>query len=204
MTDALRFRKKPLVIEAWRWTGDPKIAASSPPEWLVDAINKEGAPNTTPGMVMRIGDQLHIATLEGVVVARPGDWVIRGIKGELYPCKPAIFDSTYAPAQQASKVIEEGLEAAQRIISIDEGGPEDEVEYLDSVAVARALDEMQRPPLDWAVAFFADAADFNVTCFEAYGEGHVPADAMELYELGKKARAIIEKKAEPTDDKVPI
>ena len=41
---------------------------------------------------------MSILTLEGVVIAQPGDWIIRGVKGELYPCKPDIFAATYEPA----------------------------------------------------------------------------------------------------------
>lgn len=41
---------------------------------------------------------VHIRTLEGVMTAREGDWLIRGVAGELYPCKPEIFDATYEPA----------------------------------------------------------------------------------------------------------
>jgi hypothetical protein len=40
---------------------------------------------------------LNIATLEGVMQARPGDWTIEGVKGEVYPCKPDIFEATYEP-----------------------------------------------------------------------------------------------------------
>lgn len=43
-------------------------------------------------------DCFLIQTLEGVMRAYPGDWIIRGVKGELYPCKPDIFDATYEPA----------------------------------------------------------------------------------------------------------
>jgi hypothetical protein len=43
----------------------------------------------------------EIHTLEGVMVANPGDWIITGIKGERYPCKPEIFAATYEPADEA-------------------------------------------------------------------------------------------------------
>lgn len=42
--------------------------------------------------------QWDIETLEGTMTARPGDWIIRGVKGEIYPCKPDIFAATYEPA----------------------------------------------------------------------------------------------------------
>jgi hypothetical protein len=64
------------------------------PRWLSDAI----AIGPAQGGVFRIGDELHVFTLEGVTVASDGDWIIRGIKGELYACKPDIFALTYEPA----------------------------------------------------------------------------------------------------------
>jgi hypothetical protein len=80
----MKYRKKPVVIDAVQWTGDnwPEIAAFH----RGDAFNVTRTPD---------GNELNIATLEGVMVARPGDWVIRGVKGELYPCKPDIFEQTY-------------------------------------------------------------------------------------------------------------
>lgn len=86
-----KFRKKPVVIEAFKWTGDQDQIED--PEWIVDAI--------------RSGDvffededpRMKIETLEGVMVANPGDYIIKGIKGEIYPCKPDIFQLTYEPAE---------------------------------------------------------------------------------------------------------
>ncbi|WP_422929019.1 hypothetical protein [Singulisphaera sp. PoT] len=46
----------------------------------------------------RIIGQLCIPTPEGVMLANPGDWIITGVKGEVYPCKPDIFEATYEPA----------------------------------------------------------------------------------------------------------
>jgi hypothetical protein len=44
-------------------------------------------------------DELIISTLEGDLRASPGDWIIRGVKGEFYPCKPDIFAATYEPVE---------------------------------------------------------------------------------------------------------
>lgn len=79
------FRKKPVVIEAVQWTGDNHQEVS--------ALGKiiEGSPR-------RKDRALPIQTLEGVMLANVGDWIIKGVKGELYPCKPDIFASTYEPA----------------------------------------------------------------------------------------------------------
>jgi len=47
---------------------------------------------------------ISIPTLEGVMTASPGDWIIRGVKGEFYPCKPDIFEATYEPALNEDQV----------------------------------------------------------------------------------------------------
>lgn len=80
-----QFRKRPVVIEAVQWDG--KLTT------LVQLGNY-----TTPvGQDLGSRD-LTIETLEGYITAKPGDWVIKGVKGELYPCKPDIFAETYDPA----------------------------------------------------------------------------------------------------------
>jgi len=87
------FRKKPVVIEAVQF-GGPLIAAHDAPLWLLDAFN-EGT------VYYQGGDTpyLTVKTLEGDHRADKGDWIIRGVKGELYPCKPDIFAMTYEPAE---------------------------------------------------------------------------------------------------------
>lgn len=82
------FSKKPVVIEAFQWTGG--ITQTKDPEWIVAAIRAGDAEIIFP--------TLRIKTLEGVMAASPGDWIIKGIKGELYPCKDEIFKATYEPA----------------------------------------------------------------------------------------------------------
>ena len=84
------WRKKPVVIEAFRWAGD--LDEMENPEWFCQAMRD--------GMVIPGTSQaaLLIETLEGTHRANRGDWIIRGIKGEIYPCKPDIFEMTYDPA----------------------------------------------------------------------------------------------------------
>lgn len=88
-----KYRKKPVVVDAFQWTGGPD--QTEDPEWIVEAIkqgtvrfNDEGTDQVT----------MEIATLEGNHIARQGDYIIKGIKGEIYPCKPDIFEQTYEPA----------------------------------------------------------------------------------------------------------
>lgn len=83
-----KYRKKPVVIEAVQWNGhnrhelievlqvDPKVFVATSP----------------------LGESLFIQTLEGEMRAEKGDWIIKGVKGEVYPCKPLIFEATYEPA----------------------------------------------------------------------------------------------------------
>ena len=84
----MKFRKKPVVVEAWQNTNNPR----STPLWLNDAWR-----NANVRFVG--GGAIDIHTLEGVMRAELGDWIIRGVKGELYPCKPDIFEATYEVAE---------------------------------------------------------------------------------------------------------
>ncbi len=99
----MKFRKKPVVIEAvqLRWdtwddmcahAGVGKLADGKPEGTYVDADGKA----TEDASLGKIG--LLIPTLEGLMLGVQDDWIIRGIKGELYPCKPDIFEATYEPA----------------------------------------------------------------------------------------------------------
>jgi hypothetical protein len=95
----MRFRKKPVVVDAVQWTGTwSKII-----DWL-DAISgaRFPVPIGTRPPIIRKEDCLEIDTLEGVMRADPGDWIICGIKGEFYPCKPDIFSATYEAVEEAS------------------------------------------------------------------------------------------------------
>jgi len=78
------FRKKPVEVEAFCWNGE---TLNKRPEWLQ-------GPD-----VLYDGHQgvLLIDTLEGTMTAQRGDWIIKGVVGEIYPCKPDIFAATYEP-----------------------------------------------------------------------------------------------------------
>lgn len=84
-----QFRKKPVVIEAWELTRDNH-------QWLANEIATAGYNvrhwSRPP---MRAVSGLVIETLEGNMEAAYGDWIIKGVKGEFYPCKPDIFAATY-------------------------------------------------------------------------------------------------------------
>jgi len=81
----MKFRKKPVEVEAEQWTGD----------------NWEEIKRFAGDAVVLITDtrQIEICTLEGTMTANVADWIIRGVQGEFYPCKPAIFKATYEAAE---------------------------------------------------------------------------------------------------------
>ena len=82
------YRKKPVVIEAVQFTGDFGNI-----EKLIQWSNKQVWQNTS-GFGEFLGT-LSINTLEGVMTASKGDFIIKGVQGEFYPCKPDIFEKTY-------------------------------------------------------------------------------------------------------------
>lgn len=94
-----KFRKKPVEIEAVQWTGANlrEVLTFTGKhdrfnEWFEDFKDYQKH-------VSKSGDIFKIFTLEGVMEASPGDWIIRGVQGEHYPCKPDIFEATYDPVQ---------------------------------------------------------------------------------------------------------
>ena len=84
----VRYCKKPIVVEAWQWKGSGLQADA--PSWILAYrdINNIQVKQWQDGT-------LTVPTLEGLHIASIGDWIIRGIKGEIYPCKPDIFEATY-------------------------------------------------------------------------------------------------------------
>src|SRR5438046_844247 len=95
----MKFRKKPVEIEARQFTtnndGDNRnmnelvvwINSSPPPDSYPRPVNANSAHHN--------GTDIFINTLEGEHRATVGDWIIKGVKGEFYPCKPDIFEATY-------------------------------------------------------------------------------------------------------------
>jgi hypothetical protein len=79
------YRKKPVAIEAFQWFGT--INRYSAPSWFLEAMQNN--------VVYFVDNKLRIDTLEGTYRASIGDFIIQGVKGEIYPCKPDIFKETY-------------------------------------------------------------------------------------------------------------
>lgn len=92
---ATKFRKKPVVIEAMQfdgsWQSAQPILVWMETDRPLDRSGARWSDNNGAGPF------IHINTLEGEMTASPGDWIIKGVKGEFYPCKPDIFEQTYEP-----------------------------------------------------------------------------------------------------------
>ena len=93
MSKPERFRKKPVVIEAMLYTVG---ACRAIHDWIeVEHEDTDGMDDADVEELCSAG--IEIVTLEGAMIAEVGDWIIRGVKGEFYPCKPDIFAATYDP-----------------------------------------------------------------------------------------------------------
>lgn len=88
----MKYRKKPVVIEAVRWNGMNKseIEQFAGDNVKIEVIRESNAEYGIPSQI-----DCMIKTLEGDMMASPGDYIIKGVKGEFYPCKPDIFEKTY-------------------------------------------------------------------------------------------------------------
>ena len=79
----MKYRKKPVVIEAVRYMLDETL-----PDWFIDRV-------TSNTIITHADGTCDINTLEGVMKANKGDYIILGVNGEVYPCKLDIFEKTY-------------------------------------------------------------------------------------------------------------
>ena len=89
-----KFRKRPVVIEAEQLHGNPDGSGPIP------AGVNYGWPSSLMEGPHRLSGKYWVQTLEGPLVAQIGDWIITGVKGERYPCKPDIFEATYEPVEE--------------------------------------------------------------------------------------------------------
>lgn len=95
----MRYRKKPVVIEAFQ------LGIDYIPDWFMDAVtaNEVILHGLSSGFDRVPDTNADIHTLEGWHHANYGDYIIRGVKGEIYPCKPDIFQMTYEPEKDGDK-----------------------------------------------------------------------------------------------------
>lgn len=143
-----KFRKKPVVIEAWQMS-DQAIT----PDWIAEAIKA--------GRIVVTDTEVLIPTLEGEMRVSDGDWIICGVKGEFYPCKPDIFAATYEPEQPtASEALrpEPAGESTAPLLSSTVGGRI----YRECVEIARLASGQ-----DWSdTTTAAEMAEFIATAIE--------------------------------------
>ena len=83
----MKYRKKPVVIEAFRFQID-----AAAPDWFMDRV-------TDNIIIIHEDGTCDINTLEGIMKSDKGDYIILGVNGEVYPCKPDIFEKTYDKAE---------------------------------------------------------------------------------------------------------
>ena len=88
MSNVKQYRKKPVVIEAVLWD-ETKETFELLKDMGMESTSSQS--HVTENYVRR----MHIETLEGSMLANNGDYIIKGVKGEFYPCKPDIFEATY-------------------------------------------------------------------------------------------------------------
>lgn len=115
-----QYRKKPIVIEAAQYDGDNEFDIK---DWAQGVI-------TSPFTYGKNPPNLEIKTLEGVMQANVGDWIIKGVKGEFYPCKPDVFAATYEPVEPTTNCSKLGSKFA-----IKQVGSEGYVIYRENVFI---------------------------------------------------------------------
>ncbi len=95
----MKYIKNPIVIEAIQFTAE-KINGKFPKDVIVNWINEGSNDDNLIAYHEDDGDYIYIHTLEGNMKARLGDYIIKGIAGEFYPCKPEIFKATYQMVEE--------------------------------------------------------------------------------------------------------
>ncbi len=98
-----KYRKKPVVIEAIQWDGSWDGKSSIEAHW--PALSTSCLDSHPPSKTIR---RWHIRTLEGHHEVSVGDYIIKGVKGEFYPCKPDIFQMTYEEVPDGADTRSEG------------------------------------------------------------------------------------------------
>lgn len=142
------FTKKPVTIEAFQWTGGPD--QKDDPEWIVDAIRSGRVYFKNPETP---DVKMVILTLEGDMTASIGDWINKGVKGELYPCKPDIFAETYDLAEAAGHVglpvkgYQKQSDTAVAIVNQNKLLEERVLRQIETIVMAGLTSEL-RPPAD--------------------------------------------------------
>jgi hypothetical protein len=131
----MKFRKKPVVIEAMQFNGLEDYLKIVDWAKSFDESIADGFGYTTPIML--------IPTLEGTMSASPGDWIIRGVNGEFYPCKPDIFEKTYDKVELPKEI---SLSPLTITFNIDPNTVEPE--FLEDIKFEEIKGDVYDIPLD--------------------------------------------------------
>lgn len=89
----MKFRKKPVIIEAIQYLGNDNL------DVVLNFIGRDKG-TYIPSRQKNVDPVIATQTLEGCMTANKGDWIIRGVKGEYYPCKPDIFKAIYEAVEE--------------------------------------------------------------------------------------------------------
>ena len=116
-----KFRKKPVVIEAFRLNERGLIAE----DWFWDAVTRNDIVTHCFGKHEPDPAWCEIKTLEGTMIANAGDYIIQGVHGEIYPCKADIFQKTYTEDKPKTNAV-----TVQEWISVEDGLPEEKVNCI--------------------------------------------------------------------------
>ena len=141
----MKYRKKPVVIEAFKSNSRGLIGE----EWFWDAVSENRIITYNFGKNYPQDAWCEIKTLEGIMVAKTGDYIIRGVEGEIYPCKPDIFEKTYEVTSQQSQ-----LDDNQKIVlewlkqTAPTGKPMQVVFWMMNNAAWGHLDELRDPLME--------------------------------------------------------
>ena len=133
---AAKFRKRPLVIEAIQYIFDGTTRfADEAQDDIADFMGQN---------IVVVGDNIEIQTPEGPIYASPGDWIIRGVAGEFYPCKPDIFTATYEAEAAAA-------------LSAPEGDMARALEWVRAMVGDNAGSRMHLPAIEEAIVAYDPA-----------------------------------------------
>ena len=92
----MKFRKKPIIVEAVLWTGD--VDNVEAPDWLKN--------NMKNGNIRRFGKSLMVKTLHGITCVIVGDYIVKTIKGDICPCNPILFELTHEKVGESEELCE--------------------------------------------------------------------------------------------------
>lgn len=135
--DILSFRKKPVVIKAVQWTGKNLYNVVAFTDGVPDIKGNHAGMKWDEYRDLVNRDGLKIYTLEGKMNADVGDWIIKGVKGEHYPCKPDVFELTYERAAAPQEQAPEDKELASDAIAFVREAMIDHARAYGEVSFAR-------------------------------------------------------------------